>query len=114
MTHIDNLLAAIYPEIPFQSKTSAEQFLSRYPDFSDRIAFVSALYFGRSHIHENQINEDYAKYIASGEMNRFWEEGSVPDSDIALKLYEKNTNLKTYYDAFIRCTTASNYDRSKY
>lgn len=114
MTHIDNLLAAIYPEIPFQSEASAEQFLRQYPDFADRIAFVSALYFGRSHIHDNQINEDHVKYMASGEMNRFWEEGNFADSEIARTLYEKNTNLKTYYDAFIRCTNASNYDRSKY
>lgn len=89
MTHIDNLLTTIYPKIPFQSEVSAEQLLRRYPDSADRIAFVSALYFGRSHIYENQINENHAKYMTSGEINRFWEEEKIPESEIARTRYEK-------------------------
>ena len=111
--HIDILIEQIRPHIPFTSEKEAKKFIDKF-DENDRLAFVSALYFGRSHIHNNEINDDYIQYLQSGEMDRHWEKGNVQDNEIARILYEKNSNLTTYYDAFIRCTNNSNYDRSEY
>ncbi|EJL7016609.1 hypothetical protein NMT49_003573 [Vibrio cholerae] len=111
--HIDQLITNIRTHIPFKSESDAADFLALY-DAQDRIAFVSALYFGRSHIHDNEVSEDYAKFLFSGQMNRFWEADNVPQADIARVLYEKGNNLNTYYDAFLRCTTNSNYNRDHY
>jgi hypothetical protein len=111
--HIDQLLTNIRVHIPFLSESDAADFLDDY-DQSDRIAFVSALYFGRSHIHSNKVDNDYSEYLFSGKMNRFWEQDSVDQDEIARVLYEKGNNLNTYYDAFLLCTTNSNYDRDNY
>ncbi|WDL83905.1 hypothetical protein IU367_06880 [Aeromonas bestiarum] len=111
--HIDQLIENIRNYIPFRSESDAAHFLETYAQ-SDRIAFASALYFGRSHVHYNEVSEDYAKFLFSGEMNRFWEESNVPQADIARILYEKGSNLNWYYDAFLRCTTNSNYNRDNY
>lgn len=113
MKHIDILLNEIRAHLPFKSAEDAQAFLNHYDD-TDRIAFISALYFGRSHIHATQVSEEFLPYLVKGEMNRYWEKDNIPDNEIARTLYEKGTNLTTYYDAFIRCTDASNYDRSKY
>ncbi|MBK1706081.1 hypothetical protein [Halochromatium glycolicum] len=111
--HIDDLINEIRPHIPFWSEKSAQRFIEKFNE-DDRIALVSALYFGRSHLHLNEVNDDHMKYLRSGEMNRFWDKDCVEDDEIARVLYEKNTNLTAYYDAFLRCTTNSNYDRSNY
>ncbi len=111
--HIDELIRDIRPLIPFRSVESAQEFIDKY-EAGDRIAFISSLYLGRSYIHYDEINEDDLQYLQSGKMDRFWEEGNVRNNEIARVLYEKNSNLIGYYDAFIRCTTNSGYDRSRY
>lgn len=113
MKPIDLLLNEIRAHLPFASEEAAQTFLNDY-DQDDRIAFISALYFGRSHLHATEVSEEFLKYLATGEMNRYWEKENVPDNEIARTLYEKGTSLSTYYDAFIRCTNASKYDRNKY
>src|SRR5690606_54848 len=100
------------PHIPFDSEKTAQQFINQY-DEDDRFALVSALYIGRSHIHANEIDDDHIKYLRSGELNRFWEKGNIAANEIARILYEKNTNLTIYYEAFKRCTTNSGFDRSE-
>lgn len=111
--HIDDLIENIRPYIPFRSEQAAQDFINRFEE-GDRIALISAMYIGRSHIHSNEIDDDHIKYLHSGKMDRYWDKDSVPDNEIARVLYEKNTNLTTYYDAFIRCTTNSGFDRSKF
>ncbi len=111
--HIDTLINAIRSHIPFGSEQDAQKFINRFEE-SDRIALISAMYIGRSHIHAQVINDDHINYLRSGEMDRYWEKGNVLDGDIARVLYEKNTSLNYYYDAFIRCTTNSNYDRGNF
>lgn len=111
--HVDELIRDIRPLIPFRSVENAQEFIDKY-EMDDRIAFISSLYLGRSYIHCDEINEDDLQYLQSGKMDRFWEQGTVRDSGIARVLYEKNTNLIAYYDAFIRCTTNSGYDRGRY
>ncbi|QXI10589.1 hypothetical protein [Pseudomonas zeae] len=111
--HIDDLIIAVRPLIPFGSEAEAQVFLDGY-ESGDQIALISALYFGRSHVHYNEVGEDYSGYLFSGEMNRFWESGNVSEEEFARVLYGKNINLHAYYDAFLRCTDGSGYDRSKY
>lgn len=111
--HIDDLIKDIKPYIPFSSEQEAKTFINQYQE-DDRIAFISAMYIGRTHIHSNEIDDDHIKYLHTGELNRYWEKDNIPDNDIARILYEKNTNLTDYYDAFIRCTTNSNIDRSTF
>lgn len=111
--HIDDLIREINLHIPFSSEQAAQKFIDGFEE-DDRIALVSAMYIGRSHIHAHEINDDHIKYLRSGEMNRYWEQDNVPDSEIARVLYEKSTNLTTYYDAFIRCSTNSKFDRSNF
>ncbi|WP_396586375.1 hypothetical protein [Bermanella sp. R86510] len=111
--HIDDLIEEIKPRIPFSSEESAQTFIDDFEE-DDRIALISAMYIGRSHIHAQEINDDHIEYMRSGKMNRYWEKGNVQDNEIARVLYEKNTNLTIYYDAFIRCTTNSKFDRSNF
>lgn len=111
--HIDELIKDILPLIPFKSVESAQKFIDKY-EANDRIAFISSLYLGRNHIHHDEIDESDLKYLQSGKMDRFWEEDNVRDDEMARVLYEKNSNLMAYYDAFIRCTTNSKYDRGRY
>ncbi|KAB5625720.1 hypothetical protein F7234_07990 [Pseudomonas putida] len=111
--HIDHLISGIVPVLPFASSEDAQAFLSNL-EAEDQIALISALYFGRSHLHSDTVNEDYLPYLLSGDMNRFWEQGNVVPSDFATVLYEKGSNLVSYYDAFIRATDGSGYDRSNY
>jgi hypothetical protein len=111
--HIDDLINKIRPLIPLSSEQAAQSFIDSLGE-SDPIALISAMYIGRSHIHSNEINDDHKELLFSGKIDRFWEKDNVPENEIARALYEKNTNLNTYYDAFIRCTTNSNFDRSKF
>lgn len=111
--HIDLLIEAIIPRLPFASVEEAQAFLADLPP-DDQIALISALYFGRSHIHSNAVNEDYLPYLLSGQMNRFWEQGNIAPQEFATVLYEKGSNLFVYYDAFIRATDGSRYDCSHY
>ena len=69
--HIDDLIETIQPYIPFNSKQAAQEFIDRFEE-SDRIALISAMYIGRSHIHSNKIDDDHIKYLRSGEMDRYW------------------------------------------
>lgn len=111
--HIDDLIEEIQPHIPFSSEQAAQELIDRFEKI-DRIALISAMYIGRSHINSNKIDDDHIKHLNSGEINRYWDKDTVPDNEIARVLYEKNTNLTAYYDAFILCTTNSGFDRSKF
>ena len=111
--HIDVLINAILPHVPFQSKHDAQIFINQYQQ-DDQIALISAMYLGRSHLHATKINSDYLSGLTSGEIDRFWEKDTVPVNEIARVLWEKGQNLKTYYDAFIRCTSGSGYNRNQY
>ena len=98
--HIDHLIGAIVPKLPFASSEDAQAFLSDLAA-EDQIALISALYFGRSHLHSDTVNEDYLPYL-------------LAPSDFATVIHEKGSNLVSYYDAFIRATDGSGYDRSNY
>ncbi|AEG13591.1 hypothetical protein G3485_22040 [Shewanella baltica] len=111
--HIDALIFAIKPHIPFVSEAAAQVFLTQYPD-ADQSAFITALYIGRSHLHFDELSPDYKSGLLSGEINRHWDDDTVPAKDRAKVLYEKNSNLTTYYDAFIRCTNNSKYNRDMF
>jgi hypothetical protein len=71
--HIDDLIRDIKPHIPFRSGQATQEFINRLGK-DDRIALISAMYIGRSHIHSNEINDDH---INSGEMNRYWERKTI-------------------------------------
>ncbi|GAB0149374.1 hypothetical protein McPS_21140 [Marichromatium sp. PS1] len=111
--HIDDLINKIRPLIPFGSEQAAQAFIDSLGE-NDPIALISAMYIGRSHINSNEINDDYKELLFSGKIDRFWDEDTVPENEIARVLHEKNKNLNIYYDAFMRCTTNSNFDRSNF
>lgn len=107
--HIQKLINNIKPLIPFASEQDANNFLKNYPQ-DDCYALLTAMYIGRDHIHSNSINPDYDSVISSGSFNRFYHQGTASLSQIPRILYEKNTNLTSYYDSFIRCSTNSGID----
>ncbi len=111
MTSVADLIASVTPYIPFSSKESAQSFLDQY-GVNDQAALISALYIGRDHLHVSNIP---AEYVPSGRaFDRSFITGCAPNWDIAPAdyaniMYEKNSSLHTYYEAFIRCTQASDY-----
>lgn len=118
MTHIKQLIDAADPMIPFRSRSEADDFLQQY-SLDDQAALVSALYIGRDHIHYNALNDDC--FNAGIEFNRFFHTGGDGDvrwliepSEFKDILYEKNTNLQTYYKAFLRCANGSELDLSSF
>lgn len=110
---IDELIRKIKPHLPFETEGNAVIYLANH-DESDRIALVSAMYFGRSHLHSQLVNEDHYALLFSGEMNRFWQRDDVQDDEIAKVLYQKSENLTEYYNAFLRCIINSGYDLNNY
>ena len=111
--HIHQLIQNISSQIPFQSEQAAQQFLNSLAK-EDRIALITAMYIGRTHIHLDEINEDHLEKLRSGEIDRFWDADSVQDNEIARVLHEKNINLKSYLDAFVRCTGNSGINLSNF
>lgn len=111
MTTISQLIGSASPHIPFANESAAQAFLNQYGT-DDQAALISALYIGRSHIHSSEIQPDF---VPNGiAFDRFFSTGSpqkwdIEPADFARILYEKNTNLSTYYAAFVRCAQASGY-----
>lgn len=109
--HIDNLIQAITPIIPFATVADAQAFLDKYEQ-EDQSALITALYIGRSHLHCDKLSSDYEPGLFGGEIDRHWEDINIPEKDRARVLFEKNTVLAAYYEAFIRSTDGSSYDRN--
>lgn len=68
------------------------------------------MYIGRDHIHSNKITPDYDTVLSSGSFNRYYHQDTASLNEIPRILYEKNTNLTSYYESFIRCATNSGID----
>lgn len=118
MTQIQQLINQVLPQIPFHSSSAAQGFLQSYT-VDDQAALISALYIGRDHIHSNTIHEDYIP--ASIPFDRYFHTGGghgvrwlINPAEFKDILYEKNTSLKTYYEAFLRCTNGSGLDLSTF
>lgn len=109
MTSITQLIAAATPYIPFANEATAQAFLNQYA-VDDQAALISALYIGRDHIHYSQIQPNY---VPSGmALDRFFTTGDpskwlISPSEFAEILYQKNSALQTYFDAFLRCMQGS-------
>ena len=110
--HIDQLIIDIKRSIPFKTKEDAQIFIDGY-DYNHRIAFISAMYFGKQHLYRDTVSDEFYT-LFTGEEDRLWEKTSVMDNDIAGILYGESEHLTVYYDAFLRCTTNSNYNRDNY
>lgn len=110
--HIDQLIQEIKPNLPFKTESDVQDFLNNYHQ-NDQIALISALYFGASHLYDQKVNPTHWPQLQSGTMNRFWE-NDMPANRYATTLFEKSTSLVNYYDAFLRVTTNSGYDRRLY
>lgn len=111
MTDIRILIQAADQLIPFKNEDIAQTFLNQYSE-ADQAALISALYIGRDHIHDQVIRNDYVPLGMA--FDRFFITGNAPRWDInpnefARILYEKNSNVRTYYAAFLRCVAASQY-----
>ncbi|ATR41265.1 MULTISPECIES: hypothetical protein [Klebsiella pneumoniae complex] len=118
MTHIQQLITAADSLIPFQSASTAKAFLNQY-SIDDQAALISALYIGRDHLHANQIQSNYIP--ATIPFDRFFHTGGghgvrwlIEPAEFATILYEKNTNLRTYYEAFERCANGSRINLSTF
>ena len=118
MTHIQQLISAADPLIPFKNTTTANNFLQQY-SVDDQAALVTALYCGRDHIHLNQLNDDC--FNAGVPFDRYFHTGGghgvrwlIEPAEFATILYEKNTNLRTYYQSFVRCANGSGFDLSTF
>lgn len=111
MTSITDLIDRVSSHIPFRSVEAAQAFLDGY-SVDDQAALISALYIGRDHIHDTIIRDDYVpagwafdRYFTTGREAK-WD---IPPRDFARILYEKGTNLPTYFTRFTDCTRASKY-----
>ncbi|SPX72026.1 Uncharacterised protein [Morganella morganii] len=111
--HIQNLINNIKPLIPFSSEQDANNFLKNYTQ-DDCYALLTAMYIGRDHIHDSVINHNYNSVLSSGSFNRYYHQNTASLNDIPRILYEKNTNLTSYYDSFIRCTMGSNFNLNNF
>lgn len=110
--HIDQLIIDIRLSIPFKTIEDAQTFIDGYA-YCNRIAFISAMYFGKQHLYRNTVSDEFDT-LFTGEENRFWESTSVMDNEIARILYDESEHLTAYYDAFLRCTTNSGCNRDNY
>ncbi|BCH45787.1 hypothetical protein KAM260_36780 [Klebsiella pneumoniae] len=118
MTDIQQLIAAADPFIPFKDESLASSFLQQY-SVDDQAALISALYIGRSHGGANVLNDDC--YVEGIPFDRYFHTGgghgygwSIDPAEFARILYEKNTNLRSYYQSFVRCANGSGIDLSTF
>lgn len=118
MTNIQQLISKIDPLIPFKNTAEAHGFLQQY-SVDDQAALITALYIGRDHIHAHQFNDGY--FDASVPPDRFFHTGGghgvrwlIDPAEFARILYEKNTNLRTYYQSFVRCANGSGFNLSAF
>ena len=111
MTDVTTLIEAVLPHIPFSSKATAQSFLNQYST-EDQAALISALYIGRTHLEQHEFD---AQHLSGNiPFDRFYETGDgnpwiIPPEGFARILYEKDTNLKTYYDTFLECAAGSSF-----
>jgi len=111
MTDITILIQAAAARIPFASTSFAQEFLNQY-SMDDQAALISAMYIGRDHLHGFDIQPEY---VPEGfTFNRFFITGNeqrwdIHPNDFASILYEKNTNVHTYYQAFLGAVSRSKY-----
>ncbi|SAE59398.1 hypothetical protein [Enterobacter kobei] len=116
MTHIQQLINLVDPQIPFKNTSDAQAFLNQY-SLDDQAALVTALYVGRDHIHLDTLNSDC--FNSGVSFDRYFHTGGghgirwlISPSDFATILYEKNTNLRTYYKSFERCANGYGFNLS--
>lgn len=121
MSNINTLMNDLLLNLP-RTMNDAKIFLSKY-SLDDQCALISAIYIGRDHIHYNtfivESDETNAYFLPSDPYSRFFSTGKAPNwmihpNDFAQIIYEKNSNLKTYFDAFTRCSNGSGYDMSSF
>ncbi|KHT17581.1 hypothetical protein [Pectobacterium brasiliense] len=111
MTDISVLIQAADQFIPFKNEDIAQTFLNQYSE-ADQAALISALYIGRDHIHDEVIRDGYVPVDMA--FDRFFITGNAPrwyinPKEFARILHEKNSNVRIYYTAFLRCVAASQY-----
>ena len=118
MTHIQQLISAADPLIPFKNEAVASAFLHQY-SVDDQAALISALYIGRDHGGANQLNEDC--FIEGMPFDRYFHTGGghgygwlIAPTEFGRILYEKNTNVRTYFHSFVRCASGSGIDLSTF
>ena len=112
MQDIRILIQSAMSQNYFSTPTSSQNYLNNLEP-NDQLALITAMYIGRDHFHSDTINDDYLWMIKDNKFNRSWH-SDIPQADYARMLYEKQTNLPSYYQAFIRCTSNSNFDLSKF
>ncbi len=117
MTNITQLINAIGSFIPFKSESSAQAFLAQY-SLDDQAALISAAYIGRDHIHNNSFRSDYVpqgmtlnRYFVTGDGSPRW---FIQPNEFKTILYEKNTALTNYYNAFLRCANGASFNLSTF
>lgn len=121
MTHIATLMKDLLANLP-HSQDDANHFLSKY-SLDDQCALISAIYIGRDHIHYDHFIEESeetsAYFLPSDPYSRFFSTGNlshwlIPPSDFAQIISEKANNLRTYFNAFIRCSQNSGYNMANF
>lgn len=111
MTTINQLIADVSPHIPFANEAGAQSFLNQY-NVDDQEALITALYVGRDHIHGSTIQDNYVSQGMTLDRHFMTKNGTswaIQPAHFARILYEKNSNLNTYYAAFTRSMQGSGY-----
>lgn len=100
MTSLEHAIHTFTP----QSEQNVQYFLDQYPA-SVQLQFVSALYHGRTHIHQTEFSTDEDPRIL-GTKNA----DHIQSNEYARLIWEKGNNVVTYLNKFRECAHHSNFD----
>lgn len=101
MSNLEHAISTFTP----QPEKNVQYFLDQYPA-SVQLQFVSALYHGRTHIHQTEfsINEEDPRIFGTKNADH------IPNNEYARLISEKGNNVVTYLNKFRECANNSNFD----
>ena len=87
------------------SEQAVQYFLDQY-SVPVQLQFVSALYHGRTHIHQTEFSTESEDPRILGTENA----DHIPSNEYARLIWEKGNNVATYLNKFRECAKNSNFD----
>ena len=101
MSNLENAMNTFTP----QSKEKVQDFLDQFPE-SVQLQFVSALYHGRTHLHQTEFSTERGDPCSIDTGNA----DHIASNEYAKLISEKGSNVVTYLNKFKECANNSNFD----
>lgn len=101
MPNLEHAINSFTPD----SEQNVQYFLDQYSE-SVQLQFVSALYHGRTHIHQTEFSIDGEDPRIFGTKNA----DHIPNNEYARLIWEKGNNVVTYLNKFRECANNSNFN----